>query len=226
MKKIIIFLGLILFVSTVVQAQDPNNQQDPNNKKKEKKEQKPIKGIGFKAGLNFANVTNAESINSSNQTGFMVGVFLAPPSKSIISSKTELIYSKQGYNYKTNTNSGNVNLNYLIIPQSMGINITRFVQLQVGFQMAFLLNASADSTTSSGGSNPYGAIMDYYNKFDYGLGAGIEIYPIRNLLIGVKYNVSFGDMYKTPEPGEPMPGFIPSVDAKNNVVQFFAGLRF
>ncbi len=224
MKKLIVTMGLILFVIASY-AQDQPKQDQPKQDK-EKKEKKPIKGIGFKVGLNYANVTNAESINSSHQTGFMAGVFLAPPSKSIISSKTELIYSKQGYNYKTNTNSGNVNLNYLIIPQSMGINITRFVQLQVGFQMAFLLNASGDSTSSSGTSNPYGAMMDYYNKFDYGLGAGIEIYPIRNLLIGVKYNVSFGDMYKTPQPGEPMPSFIPSVDAKNNVVQFFAGLRF
>ena len=33
-------------------------------------------GIGLKAGLNFANVTSASSINSSSQSGFMAGVFL------------------------------------------------------------------------------------------------------------------------------------------------------
>src|ERR1700741_2275821 len=144
MKKIFVIMGLILFAIIGSYAQDGDTQ------KKEKKEPKPVKGFGFKAGLNFANVTNASDINASKQTGFMVGGFFPPPSKSIISSKTELIFSRQGYNYKTGTNTGNVNLNYLILPQSMGINITRFVQLDVGFQMAFLLNASVDSSSSNG----------------------------------------------------------------------------
>jgi len=220
MKKLFVTMGLILFIISSY-SQDEPKQQD-----KQKKEQKPVKGFGFKVGLNFANVTNASDINASKETGFMVGVFFAPPSKSIISSKTELIFSRQGYNYKSGTNTGDVNLNYLIIPQSMGINITKFVQLEVGFQMAFLLNASVDSSKASSSSNPYGAMMDYYNKFDYGLGAGITVFPIKNLLIGARYNLSFGDMYKQPVPGEPMPPFIPKVDAKNNVVQLFAGLRF
>jgi hypothetical protein len=41
--------------------------------------------FGIKAGINFANVTNASSIKSSNRSGFMVGVFLAPPSKGLLS---------------------------------------------------------------------------------------------------------------------------------------------
>src|SRR6478672_4472867 len=94
--------------------------------------------FGLKAGVNFANVTNASSINSSSQSGFMAGAFLAPASKGILSSRTEIVYSRQGYNF-TSTKSGNVNLDYLLIPQLMGINITKLLQLQVGFQMAFLL---------------------------------------------------------------------------------------
>ena len=218
MKKILLLMSLVLFVVFVSKAQD--------EEKKEKKEKKPLIGLGLKAGLNYANVTNAKSINSSSRTGFMVGAFFGPPSKGIISSRTEIIFSRQGYNYKTNTSSGSVDLNYLILPQSMGINITRFVQLQVGMQMAFLINAKADSTKAPSSANPFGAVMDYYNRFDYGAGAGIEIYPIRNLIIGAKYNISFGKMYKEPTPGEPMPSFAPSINAKNNVVQIFAGVRF
>src|SRR5215207_2745940 len=88
--------------------------------------------FGVKAGLNFANVTKASSINNSSQTGFNVAVFLAPPSKKILSSRTELIFSRQGYNYKTNTNSGNVNLDYIMLPQYMAINITKYFQIHVG----------------------------------------------------------------------------------------------
>ena len=79
--------------------------------------------FGIKAGLNFANVTNASDINSDHSTGFLAGIFLAPPSNGIISSRTELLYSRQGYNYKTGTNTGNVNLDYIMLPQLMSINI-------------------------------------------------------------------------------------------------------
>jgi outer membrane protein with beta-barrel domain len=191
--------------------------------------------FGIKGGVNFASVTNASDINASNESGFLVGVFLAPPSKGIMGFRTELIYSKQGYNYKTSTNTGTVNLDYILLPQLMQINITKFVSLQAGFQMAFLINAKADSTpTSTGAGNPYGAayssMMDYYNKFDYGVAAGIEVHPFKGLLVGARYNLSLGNLYKDPSSyetsgGQP-PSFIPQVDAKNNVVQLFVGWIF
>jgi hypothetical protein len=186
--------------------------------------------FGVKAGVNFANVTNASDINGDHTTGFLAGIFLAPPSNGVISSRTELLYSRQGYNYKTGTNTGNVNLDYIMLPQLMSINITKFFSIQAGAQIAFLINAKADSTSDGGstGSNPYGAIMDYYNKFDYGFAAGIEIHPFKGLLVGARYNISLGNLYKDPSsypPGTP-PSFIPQVDVKNNVVQVFAGWIF
>jgi hypothetical protein len=182
-------------------------------------------GIGLKGGLNFANVTNSSSINSSNQSGFMFGVFMSSSYKTIVSSRTELIYSRQGYDYKTSTKTGKVNLDYIILPQLIGINITKFVQLQLGAQMAYLLNAKADSTNNMGGSyGPYGAIMNYYNRFDYGFAAGVEIHPIMGLLIGARYNISLGKIYKDAQSGQ-MPSFSVA-DAKNNVVQVYAGWTF
>jgi hypothetical protein len=187
-------------------------------------------GIGLKAGLNFANVTGASSINSSSQTGFMAGIFLAPSSKSIISSRTELIYSRQGYSFKNSENTGNVNLDYIILPQLMGINITKFVTIQLGAQMAFLLNAKADSsTTNSGGiptgpAGPYSSVAGYYNKFDYGFAVGGEIHPFKGLLIGARYNISLGKLYSSAMTGQ-SPSFS-SIDAKSNVVQVFAGWKF
>lgn len=180
--------------------------------------------IGIKGGLNFANVTSASSINSSSRSGFLFGVFLAPQNKGIISSVTELEYSRQGYNFKTSTNTGNVNLDYIILPQLMGINITKFVQIQLGAQMAFLINAKADTTTNTGTTNPYSGIMNYYNKFDYGFAAGAEIHPVAGLLIGARYNISLGKLYSSSATGQP-PSFSES-DLKNNVVQIFAGWRF
>ncbi|MGE5520411.1 MAG: porin family protein [Candidatus Dadabacteria bacterium] len=180
--------------------------------------------IGVKGGINFANVSNASSINESSRSGFNIGVFISPPSKSILSSRTELLFSRQGYNYKTSTNTGNVNLDYIMLPQLLAINLTKLLQVQLGAQMAYLINAKVDSS-GSGSSNPYGvAIMDYYNRFDYGFGIGAEVHPFKGLLFGVKYNISLGKLYNDAYSGR-MPNFA-SIDAKNNLVQVFTGWRF
>jgi hypothetical protein len=180
--------------------------------------------VGLKAGVNFANVTNASSINSGSRSGFMFGAFLAPASKGLFSSRTEIIYSRQGYDFTTSTKSGNVNLDYLLIPQLVGINLTKLLQLQAGFQVAFLLNAKADSVNSNGMSSSYPSVMDYYNKFDYGFAVGAEVHPFKGLLVGARYNISLGKLYKDLGTGTP-PSFT-AQDAKNNVVQLFAGWKF
>ena len=180
--------------------------------------------IGIKAGANFSNVTSAAQVNPGNRAGFVAGLYFAPPTKGIIGSRTELLFSRQGYSYASGTTSGNVNLNYLVIPQFMTINITKFVQIQLGGQMAFLLNAKADSSTASGPKLPYGNVMGYYNKFDYGFGGGVELHPVAGWIIGARYNISLGKIYSAMQTGQ-MPSFSAS-DAKNNVFQLFTGWTF
>jgi len=202
--------------------------QDDQPQKKDKK-QKMSLGFGVKGGVNFANVRGTSSISTSNTSGFMGGVFLSPPSSGIMSYRTEVIYSKQGYNFATQTNTGVVNLDYIILPQLMAFNITKFVQIQVGGQMAFLLNAKTD-TTKDNSTNPTSGMMDLYNKFDYGFAGGIEIHPFKGMLIGARLNVSMGNIYKDPSSfmasGGGMQSMIPKIEVKNNVLQVFAGWIF
>jgi len=211
-------------------AQNNPNPNSNGSEKKDKKDKHSI-GLGIKGGLNFANVYNAKSVNTGNQSGFMGGVFFSPPSKSIMSYRTEIIYSKQGFSYESQTNTGNVNLNYIIMPHLMCFRITKFFQLQVGGQMAYLLNAKQDSVKSSTPS-PYGSsnIMDMYNRFDYGFAGGVEIHPIKGLIIGARLNVSMANVYKDPSTlmtsGGAMPSMIPKIDVKNNVLQLSAGWIF
>ncbi len=180
--------------------------------------------FGVKAGLNFANITNANQINASSHTGFNVGIFLDGSSKSILSSHSELLFSRQGYDFANNVNTGTVNLNYLILPQFLAINITKYVQIQAGGYLAYLLSASVDSTASTG--NP-GAdnLLKLYNRMDYSFAGGVEIHPIYNLIVGARLNVSLGKLYKQPEEGQTY-SFIPDFDAKNNVLQIYAGYKF
>ena len=178
--------------------------------------------IGIKAGLNFANVSKASSINNSSRSGFHVGIFLAPSSKKILSSRTELIFSRQGYNYKTNTNTGNVNLDYIQMGQLMSINITKFFSLMFGAQTAYLVSAQVDSSNS--GSSIENNIMSLSNRIDYGYAVGVEVHPVMGLIIGARYNVSLAKVYKDLQSFQ-RPSFT-SADAKNNIVQLFAGWRF
>ncbi len=180
--------------------------------------------IGIKAGVNFAKVSNAASINSSSKSGFNIGLLFAPPSKKIISSRTELVFSRQGYDYKTSNNTGNVNLDYIQMGQLASINITKFVSLLFGAQTAYLISAQADSTKNSGGSGSYNNIMNLYNRIDYGYALGAEVHPIMGLIIGARYNVSLSKVYKDIQSGQ-LPSFS-SEDAKNNVLQIFVGWRF
>lgn len=180
--------------------------------------------IGIKAGYNFATVSKAKDIGSNSRSGFHVGVLMAPPSKSIISSRSELIFSKQGYDYKSGTNTGTVNLNYLQFGQMMSVNITKYFSLLLGAQTAYLLNGSVDSTTNN--SSGYGmanSFMSLYNRFDYGYAVGAEVHPFKGLLIGTRYNVSLNKLYESQQTGQ-RPSFT-AEDAKNNVVQLYVGWR-
>ena len=187
--------------------------------------------FGIKAGLNFANVSKASSINNSSRSGFHVGLLIAPSSKKIFGSRTELLFSRQGYDYKNGTNTGTVDLDYIMLPQYFTINITKYFQIQLGGQMAYLLNAKVDSSNNnmSTGNAQFDKIMSFYNRFDYGYGGGIEVHPVSGLLIGARVNISLGSLYKDFESSSSsgtQPSFVPKVDVKNNLFQIFAGWTF
>jgi opacity protein-like surface antigen len=204
-------------------------QQQPEGKKPPRPEHHSI-GIGIKAGFNFANVTNASQINGSNRAGFHAGIFLAPPTHGIIGSRTELIYSRHGYNYKNDTINGSVNLDYIMLAQMMAIHITKYFEIQLGGQTAYLLHAKADSSRPSTGNANVDKLINYYNRFDYGFGAGVEIHPVAGLLIGARYCLSLSNLYKqsyTYDAGTGAPSFAPpSINLKNNVILISVGYCF
>jgi hypothetical protein len=179
-------------------------------------------GIGIKAGLNFANVTSPAGINANSRTGYMIGGYISPKAKKLIGFRSELILSRQGYDYKSNTNTGMVNLDYLLLPQLIIIRFTKKIEVHAGGQAAFLLNAKVDSSGNSGG----GSLFSYFNRFDYGLVGGLQVSPISGFFIGSRINISLHDINKELPVGGSNPNFIPREFIKNNVVQLYAGWRF
>ena len=222
MKRIV---GLLLLAIPVFLSAQPTRGQNGQ------KPQKRSIGFGIRAGFNFANVTNAAAINTSSRVGFNAGIFLAPPSK-LLGSRTELIYSRHGYNYSSDTANGSVNLDYIALAQLMAIHITKYFEIDIGGQTAYLLSAKIDSSKQNTGNAQLNSALSYYNRLDYGFGGGAEVHPIAGLLIGARYNISLANLYKQSfnynANGAP-PSFVPntsSINLKNNLVQVYAGYRF
>lgn len=177
--------------------------------------------FGVKGGLNFVNVTNTAGINAGSRSGYKIGAFLSAKKKNkVVGFRSEMLLSRQGYDYKTGTNTGNVNLDYLLLPQLITFNISKKFEIHIGGQMAFLLNAQSDSTSSNG------TLFDYFNRFDYGVAGGFQVFPYKGLFLGARLNLSLHNLNKELVIGSPIPSYIPKEFIKNNVLQLYAGWRF
>lgn len=213
-----------------VKAQSTADDASASNVKRSKKRVDDYRSrLGLKAGYNIAKV-NGSTTNYSPESrkGFMIGGFFSPASKGL-GYRTELVFSRQGFSFDENGKIQDVTQDYIYMPQLTTFTIARTLQLQAGAQFGYLLNAKK---TSSG--DPQTDVKEYMNRFDYGFAGGVEAYPFRGLLVGARYNVSMGSVYKQYESGGtssvpmgyPFPFTPNDIKGKNAVVQFFVGLRF
>jgi len=192
--------------------------------------------LGIKAGLNFTDVTNVSSVNNQSSSGFNVGIFYTTPYTRVIGSKTELVFSRQGYNYETGAVSGKANLDYIMLPTYMCINITKYFQIQLGMQFGYLMNAQVDSTNKNNPGVPssVSGALSFYNRFSFSVGGGVEVHPCRGLLVGARLNVGLTNLYKIPDVTtmtgvttmNTQPSFIPDVNIKSNLLQIYLGWKF
>jgi hypothetical protein len=226
MKKLV---GLILLFAPF--ALFSQQESDKSEKTSKPKPHKSI-GIGIKAGFDFSNITNASMVNASSRTGYHFGLLIGGGNAHLLGSRTEIIYSRRGYNYHDSGSAGSINLDYIGLAQLMVINITKYVQIQIGGQTSYLLSVKADSSQPSTGSASADKALSFYNRLDYGFGGGVEIHPFMGLLVGARYNISLNNLYKQPtsfSSSGGTPSFYPSsssIDLKNNVIQVFVGYRF
>jgi len=231
MKKIISIAFCLVAIQQVASSQTTQQQTMPSNfSQAELKKMKPK--IGLKVGYNYAKVVGTNtSYSPGSNNGFMISGFFSPAIKSGIGYRTEIIFSRQGFSFDESGKVQNVNEDYIYMPHLTTFTIAKKVQLQAGGQIGYLVNAKTLSSSSSGTGSDH--TMDYLNRLDYGFAGGVEVYPFKGLLLGGRYNVSMGNIYKNyssgsgaTAPPSPFP-FNPSdVKGKNAVVQFFVGYRF
>lgn len=214
MKKTLYLFSALLLFATAIQAQ--KNASDFRPK------------LGLKAGYNWSYLTgNAEGFNKNNKTGFMLGAFYAPTSKGR-GFRTEIVFSRQGYSFDNGGQNTDVLNDYLYLPQLITFGIGKVFQIQAGAQIGYLLNSK--KKTASGDST----LTNLMNRLDYGFAGGLEVYPFKGLLLGARYNLGLGKLYKhyedqlsttTPRPF-PLPFDPDKTDFKNGVFQLYLGYRF
>ncbi|MBO9564009.1 MAG: PorT family protein [Niastella sp.] len=213
-QYLLLLVTAILSVTSLAQ----NNKDNAENNI-------PRKKAGIRIGANFStvNVKNTAGLKLNNRQGLMISGFFAPATRGIIGFRTEVVYSRQGFELTAEDDKTVITNDYLLFPQFTTINITRFFQLQVGGQVGYLLNANSKT-------GPLRLDMkELTNRIDYGAAGGLEIYPFKGLILGGRYSMSFGNVYKqmntAAEPGEM---FSPAFDFKsrNGVISIFLGYQF
>lgn len=211
MKKLSVTLFLVLAFCCFVSAQSKKQANEFRTR------------YGLKAGYNWSYITgSAEGFKKDNSNGFMVAGFFSPPSRGI-GYRSEIVFSRQGYSFDDGGKNTEVQSDYIYLPQLTTFTIANKVQLQAGAQIGFLLNAK--KTTDSKDSS----IIDLMNRIDYGFAAGAEVYPIKGLIVGARYNLGLGKLYKqdytSPNP-YPLPFNPETANFKNGLVQLFVGYQF
>jgi hypothetical protein len=223
MKKLL--FTILIIPSLGAFAQDLNMDQIKKMSKDYKRH------YGIKAGYNYAKVTGSTpDFHPKSNNGFFVSGFMAPASRGGFGFRSEIIYSKQGFSFDASGKMNNIMQEYIYLPQLTTFTIAKKLQLQAGGQMGYLVNAKQGSPDNSSSQNSSTQVMDYFNRIDYGAAAGIEVYPVKQVIIGARYNVSLGNIYKrqtTAPTGFPSPfPFNPNdFKGKNAVVQLFLGVK-
>lgn len=216
MKKLLYTLTAVL-TATVALAQTPDLKKIEDQYKQR---------VGLKAGYNWSYLTGSTAgFNPGNRNGFMVGAFYAPATRSGKGFRSEVVFSRQGYSFDNGGRNTEVQNDYLYLPQLVTFNIGRFFQLQAGAQIGVLLHSKMTGSKDS-------TITGLMNRVDYGFAAGVELNPAGGLLIGGRYNLGLGKLYKQYETSTtnphpfPLPFNPETTNLKNGLVQFFVGYRF
>lgn len=229
---------LLLIVLSIVQIHQSFAQEMPQESMlKEMKSMTPK--FGLKVGYNIASISGSTpNFTPKSSNGFTASVFYSPLTNGL-GYRTELIFSRQGFSFDESGKMQNVSQDYIYMPQLTTFTIAKRVQLQAGGQIGYLLNTkkeAAGSETPTSGAGDEKKVMDFMNRIDYGATLGLEIYPFKGFIVGGRYNISLGNMYKqsenlsSPTATSVLGSFLPvnptDFKGKNAVLQFSVGYRF
>lgn len=168
----------------------------------------PNAGIGFKAGVNFANLHGSDKDllgAISGHTNFHAGIFAQIALGEFFSVQPELLYSRKGYE----RNDSTFRLNYFDVPVLAVFSISDNFSVHLGPQVGFMIAAKEEDREID---------LQPYNTFGYGAAAGLEG-RISHFRVGARYVHSFEELRNANREGEPI-----EQDISNSVVQVYIGI--
>lgn len=185
--------------------------------------------VGIKGGVNLSTLSVDDSNDKNLKAGFHAGVFSKIALTESFAIQPELLYSMKGVKYNFDDNvladgSAKFNLNYIEVPVKLVFNLSEDFELQFGPYVSYLLNANVDTDAEVLGfwdiSGNDELDRDNYNALDYGLSLGLG-FDFNPLIIGFNYNLGLNPVAKEDKLSRDILG-----EAKNSVIQVYAGIKF
>ncbi|MBC7572083.1 MAG: PorT family protein [Spirosoma sp.] len=157
--------------------------------------------VGIKGGLNASSLfysTNGAS-NKKERIGFHAGLFAQIPAGEFFAIQPELLYITKGasadYNVLGFNGNNSFNLNYAELPVLATFKLGQTVELQAGPYVGYLLNSNVSSNGDLG-SGITTINRDNFNKVDYGLAGGVNIY-FGKAFVGARYEQGLQNIAKS-----------------------------
>ncbi len=185
-------------------------------------------GAGIKAGINIANMSVEGNDDDNLKMGLMLGVYNKIVLSEFFSVQPELMYSSKGLKISYDDEAfiegeSKFKLGYIDLPLKFVYNLSEDFEFQFGPYIGFLLSSSFENDGSLAGidiDSEDDIDRDNFNNWEFGLtgGLGFDFDPF---IFGFNYNFGLSQVAKDDEPSEILLG-----DAKNRVIQVYAGIKF
>ncbi|GAB3032106.1 porin family protein [Spirosoma pulveris] len=147
--------------------------------------------VGIKGGLNASSLfyDSQGATNKNERIGYHVGVFAQAPIGEFFAIQPELLYMTKGasadFNVLGVNGKNTFKLNYAELPVLATFKLGQAVELQAGPYVSYLLNSNINSN-SDFGTGTAAINRDNFNKIDYGIAGGINLY-FGKAFIGARY---------------------------------------
>jgi len=145
--------------------------------------------FGLKGGFNATTLNIENGSDRKERYGFHVGVFTQIPVAPTVAIQPELLYTTKGasaaYNALGASGRNTFGLNYVELPVLATFKLGRTADLQLGPYAGYLLRSSV-KTEGDLGSVVRDINTDNFNRFDYGLAGGFNLY-FGPVLVGLRY---------------------------------------
>jgi len=183
--------------------------------------------FGVKGGANFSNLYTEDVDDNNVLTCFNVGFFVTMPITEFLAIQPEVLYSRKGaelvYNNAFATGTAKFKLNYIEVPVLLKINLTKNFNVHAGPYFAYLIDGDVTNESSSGNFDfEENLSNDDFNKFDYGLSAGLG-FDFDSFGIGARYNYGLAKVGKERD-------FLGTnytfPDGKNSNLSIYAAFKF